>query len=128
MSLSKQQGKFLLENVTERERLSSLMEHVAKEILKIRGEMSDFKELGQKIEREAKKRPSASPASTTTVFNVAYPENVIPMINVHGDSEGGDQTLNISGAPPSLSLSFSSHPKQPSDAEKDRQTDRQTNR
>ncbi|PHJ14972.1 myosin heavy chain [Cystoisospora suis] len=107
LSLSKHQSE-LLETATEREgKLSSWMEHVAKELLKIRGDMSEFKEeLGEKIEKETSKTlfskashpPSSPPAgNTTTVFNVGFPENVIPMINVHGDRQGKDQTLNISG-------------------------------
>ncbi|PFH34043.1 putative myosin heavy chain [Besnoitia besnoiti] len=83
--LTEQQGR-LMEGAAEQQKLSSLMEHVVQELLQLRGQMTEFKELGTKIQD----KPS------TTVFNVGYPENVIPMVNVHGDP-ASSQSVNISG-------------------------------
>nr|CEL69753.1 TPA: myosin heavy chain, putative [Neospora caninum Liverpool] len=86
LALLTEQHGLLMSRAAEHQKLSSLMEHVSKELLQIRGDMAKIKDLGTKIQD--------TPA--TTVFNVGYPENVIPMVSVHGDHKK-EQTVNISG-------------------------------
>ncbi|KFG44499.1 putative myosin heavy chain [Toxoplasma gondii GAB2-2007-GAL-DOM2] len=83
--LTEHQGRFM-EDAAEHQKLSSLMEKLSRELLQIRGDVAKIKDLGTRIQD----------APSTTVFNVGYPENVIPMVSVHGD-QNKEQTVNISG-------------------------------